>query len=713
MRPHPVAVAVTLAWLAGLAATTAMAADLDLSHYRPLPECAQTVPIPNGDVATGGEGWALGEGWSVDSAGGRNGSAALRNERTDRNSYVLCSRNLTMEPGATYRFGVWVRTEGISQGEKGGATIALEGYGPQYLGGGYPEGSNGTVDWTHVTGVYTVPRVPGGYCLLSLYLRRTATGRAWFDDVTVEQLNPAWDVYLLSPAPDFLPPAGGALTFGCFPEGVFLTPEGPVQAGDLVCRLGVQRQGQDVLVAEAAPRDGRLRFSLPELPPGAATLELTLLDPRGHWRLAQRSLEVTLAPRPTSPNACVVDERGRLLVAGKPFMPVGIYHYETTTADLDRLAASPFNCLMDYTAMRSHLGPNSPTDRIAGVREALDALQARGLKCIFSVKDVWDDKTQWHDETIYTGEYDGARGAEAVVERVVTAYRDHPAIIAWYMNDEYPATMADQLLARRRLLNRLDPSRPTWSGICQYTELPRFGGTCDALGLDPYPIQDTTTQTIMPTLTAAREADRAMGTRSSFPLWCIPKAHNLGMYDAERNSDLARVKEKWRDPTEAEMLAQALVMAIHGAKGFIYYSLFDLTTVYQKRYPQALAESERRWQELCRAVGALRAIEPYLMSAKDGPALEVKVEKGQVEARAFADEKGRVCVLLVGIGPGPAAALVRVPNGAALQSRRGTTQPAADGWYRFAGIDVCCDILEAPLASVSGGHAEGVEDSRQ
>ena len=63
------------------------------------------------------------------------------------------------------------------------------------------------------------------------------------------------------------------------------------------------------------------------------------------------------------------------------------------------------------------------------------------------------------------------------------------------MNDEYPATMADQLLARRRLLNRLDPSRPTWSGICQYTELSRFGGTCDALDLDPYPIQDSTTHT--------------------------------------------------------------------------------------------------------------------------------------------------------------------------------------------------------------------------
>lgn len=58
------------------------------------------------------------------------------------------------------------------------------------------------------------------------------------------------------------------------------------------------------------------------------------------------------------------------------------------------------------------------------------------------------------------------------------------------------------------------------------------------------------------------------------------------MYDAERNSDLARVQEKWRDPTEAEMLAQALVMAIHGAKGFIYHHRHAHLSAGDRRCPR-------------------------------------------------------------------------------------------------------------------------------
>jgi hypothetical protein len=105
---------VLLGLLSGvIAMTSASAADLNLSHYRRLPDCGQPVALANGDFAGGAAEWPPGDGWSLAPTGGRNGSAALHNERTDRESYVLCSRHLNLEPGATYRFGVWVRTEGV------------------------------------------------------------------------------------------------------------------------------------------------------------------------------------------------------------------------------------------------------------------------------------------------------------------------------------------------------------------------------------------------------------------------------------------------------------------------------------------------------------------------------------------------------------------------------------------------------------------------
>jgi hypothetical protein len=128
------------------------------------------------------------------------------------------------------------------------------------------------------------------------------------------------------------------------------------------------------------------------------------LDPRGRWKLAQRILEVAVAAHPSSPSACVVDRRGRLLAPGQPFMPAGIHHGETPPADLERLAARRLNRLMDYAATRFHLGPDGPTHRIASVRSALVALQARGLKRIFSVRNIWDDKTRWHGRVVAAGQ---------------------------------------------------------------------------------------------------------------------------------------------------------------------------------------------------------------------------------------------------------------------------------------------------------------------
>lgn len=53
------------------------------------------------------------------------------------------------------------------------------------------------------------------------------------------------------------------------------------------------------------------------------------------------------------------------------------------------------------------------------------------------------------------------------------------------------------------------------------------------------------------------------------PTWNVPQAHNLNIYaPADKAAD-------YRDPTGKEMLALALVQAIHGGKGFIFYSYFD------------------------------------------------------------------------------------------------------------------------------------------
>ncbi|MBT3292243.1 MAG: hypothetical protein HN380_33265 [Victivallales bacterium] len=84
---------------------------------------------------------------------------------------------------------------------------------------------------------------------------------------------------------------------------------------------------------------------------------------------------------------------------------------------------------------------------------------------------------------------------------------------------------------------------------------------------------------------------------------------------------------------------------------------------------------------------------PFLLSDKDGPDVTVTAEEGSVLSKAYTDEKGRIRVLVTGIGPGPSQASLTVSTEAPLRSVYGACTRNQDGRYRFRGTDICSDIL--------------------
>jgi len=395
--------------------------------------------------------------------------------------------------------------------------------------------------------------------------------------------------------------------------------------------------------------------------------------------LAEQVVPVSVVSPAAAPgNACVIDEDGRAIVGGKPFLPVGLYLSDISKEDIGRLAASPFNCCMPYNSTGLKLDPSVP-GTVETIRGVLDGCNAKGLKIIFSIKDIFAG-TKW--ETL---EFGGARGEDAVVEKLVTAFRGHPALLAWYVNDELPTTMLDRLVARRRLVNRLDPWHPTWAVLYQYEELPAYGPTCDVLGVDPYPIRDAKSRDMALVSQAMEAAQRAAGTTSGMALWMVPQAFSWGSYDApDRKAMLARN----RYPTEKELRAMVLLAALKGARGFVFYSYFDLFR------PQTKPDFERRWAEICRVGKVLRGLEPWLLSA--GPPKPVVMEpgKGKVEAASFTDSSGRRCVIVAGIGPGESSAVLVLDGRVKYRSRYGLAESLGKGRFRFRGRDICADILE-------------------
>jgi len=336
---------------------------------------------------------------------------------------------------------------------------------------------------------------------------------------------------------------------------------------------------------------------------------------------------------------------------------------------------------------------------IGGIREVLDACHARNIKVVFPLnyqlpwlenypgatnmrfKDV-EYSRDWRawDEAVTT----------EIVAKAVETLRDHPALLAWYVADEVAPSKSPFLRQRRALINRLDPWHPTWAVYCVEQDLPYHVGTADLIGMDPYPICSniTDTKTIELTSRWMQAVRRVASTDQGVLTWCVPQFFSWGYKDSMTDRD--KYLSRYRDPSEVEMRAQCLLMAIHGCRGIIAYNYHHFIG---PTIPAAAPDFPRRWAEMCRVGELMKELAPYLLSTREED-VPVAAESGVVRARLFRGEAGGARVLVVGEGPGKARARLTLPPGAVSKSLYGATKPAEDGTWVFEGTDVCCDVLE-------------------
>ena len=258
----------------------------DLSSYAKISLLPEKPTIVNPQFE-GAAGWKLLEGYQIDPKGGRNGDGALCYERTDPAKYPLLGQALSLQPGARYKFGVWVKTENVVNGRGGGATICLEFYkNGKYLTGRHPAGVEGTKDWTQVELDVTMP-ADAERAELILYFRRQATGKAWFDDVTVEPDKPRMIVYMIQPGMESISPKDGHILLGLSQEGFVCKLPDTIKEADLIGRVEALSGGKVISETASLIKDGRIAVDVGRLPEGAAFLRVTILDTRHKWIMGE------------------------------------------------------------------------------------------------------------------------------------------------------------------------------------------------------------------------------------------------------------------------------------------------------------------------------------------------------------------------------------------------------------------------------------------
>jgi hypothetical protein len=607
------AVFVFVVWSAAFAAQD-LAVPVQNSSFEDV--TAEGRPVAwNGDPAV----------YQVDDQVAHTGKRSLRFVNADANRYVLCTQPAPLRAGWMYEFSVWVKTKGL-QGDDSGATICLE-WGDKdgkYLGGAYPPGVKGDQDWTFIHGISGRVPAEAASCTVTVYCRQHMTGTAWFDDVSLKRAfaDPLTAVMTRPNYRGWLRPDGPAtVEFRAWLDAADLDRK----FSDLALVVSICDDKDHVLASRTSPAaDGALPgVPVPkDLPPGSYVARVSLLDKVAGRTLSTRSdrlVKLPVGPKPYS----YIDEYSRLIVDGKPFLPLGCYWSagEVKEDTIKVFADSPFNCFMPYGEM---------------TREQMDLAQKYGLKVLYSIKDSFFGST-WCPPDIKS-----ADDERPWVERHVKGFRDHPALLGWYLNDELPLDVLDRLIAHQRWVEELDPNHPTWVVLYQFNQVRYYVQSFDAIGTDPYPIPNPP---LMAGAWARITREEVAGSR---PVWMVPQIMNWKCYDPKGNG---------RTPTFEEMRSMAWQCLCEGANGLVFYCFHDL-----RRDPDTSFDVQ--WERVRRMAAEIKKWSPVLLSVDKPTSVSVKGRGLHSIARA---SNGHTYLFLVNDGYDARTAAIRLRPGATVR----------------------------------------------
>jgi hypothetical protein len=387
----------------------------------------------------------------------------------------------------------------------------------------------------------------------------------------------------------------------------------PSQTGNVVCVIPdslraaeyqlVLFRGETELSRSTAANGQWLAapVTLQGLPAGVTTLQYRLL----HVQTLTDSGSVTVRQLPAKNNAVQIDRlTGGLIADGLPFFPFGFYC--VGVGDLaEKEVAHGFNLIGTY---QSNLAATF------GERKAyMDRCAQLGVRVNYGVNSL-----------VGSG-HNGAKGLDitedeklAILKSEVLAFRDHPALLAWYINDEPDGQGRPPAVLEKayQLIKELDPYHPISVVFMMPQKINGFRNTMDIAMTDPYPIPGPADK--------VAEDVKVMNSKLQYEksVWLVPQAFGG--------------QEMWsREPTAGELRVMTYMGLINGAKGIQYY-----VHAPGNLNPQSVSA----WSACSDMAVETAQMTPFLLSADAAPA--VHCEDSTILTRAFM-HKGNLLILVV------------------------------------------------------------------
>lgn len=401
---------------------------------------------------------------------------------------------------------------------------------------------------------------------------------------------------------------------------------------------------------------------------GKACLKAALCDRATRENRGSRTLDLAVIV-PERDKRLFVKENGVVLKDGKPFMPLGFYtgfgsrklHDLTSVEEhLKRLHEAGFDATMDYSSYE------------------LNGKYRDDFYALYDKYGMWmlaDDFKVWINDPKFDEKF-------PAWERNAQALAKYPSIIGFYTMDENPEEAVPRLTRLRRMLNEVAPGRMV--NICNINRPEPYLPACDIPGGDNYPISPSEHAVLWEThrrLSAMRRCS------DPAPIWWAPQCFNWATMKPGAVTNAVLYRKVGREPTHEENLSVALCTVADGAKGFFFYSYFDLLRCPVPEY------REQRWNSMCEIAKVLRRLEPFIMSGERIVELPHEDRKDEVLVKALSDGKGSHRVIVCGLRKQHETAFSLPREYGDLKPLLGNAKRENGRWV-FRGKDFSCDLFE-------------------
>ena len=566
-------------------------------------------------------------GWSYDGkraqAGygfGRNYSHGLRYSG-DGGAYEWVSQRVPVESGGNYRLEAWVKTDGIIG--KRGVFIAASCYSAagKWMETSTSPNVTGTSDGWRKLSVELAPPPGSAYAEVSIRVSDGETGTFFADDFSFDKVarppvkSLVCDAYRSTAT-------GGKVTFRL----VSNMTDGEIAAKGWkgAIRLPNPSSTSYFNVTPApAFTNGVSTFvvDIDRMPFGEFPVSFAFVDGKG--RVTAAETVFFNHAKATPARRVWIDSQGRTVVDGRLFFPFGMFMDSFAGERAAKYAKGPFNSLLPYATL---------------TRAQMDFAQAHGLKVVYSLKNLY--RGYMFQPFPMADEADEI----AFVAAKVASLKDHPALLAWYTQDEMGPGMAPQLKARDRLIRLMDPDHPTFACFCRPEAAQEFMDTADVLGSDPYPISAGGNVPISKVAFETRKVrNEYFGMR---PLWQVTQAFDT--------SYICKDKSRMRHPTGNEMLNMCLQCVAEGANGVFLWAYHHLG---QNALGHSPEDFEKYWGEACKAGEEFSKMIPVFLS--DDASHLVEGAKSDLPVRAWM-HGGALWFLAVNATYEPVNAVVKI-----------------------------------------------------